>query len=75
MTFGVSRSDFGRSPVWRPSFFPRALAAARPDLTRADQISLELGNAGEKRSQYAAMRRRQIEGHTIHGDDKHFPAF
>lgn len=34
-TFGASLSDLGRCPGCRPSFLPRARAAARPDFTRS----------------------------------------
>lgn len=40
----------------------------------ADQITLGLGNAGEKRRQHPAMRRGQVEDHTVHGDDGNLPA-
>lgn len=47
MTFGVSRSDLGRSPVWRPSFLPRAFAAASPGFTRLLIRSRSVGHLGE----------------------------
>ena len=53
-TFGASLSDFGRWPGCRPSFLPRARAAARPDFTRS--LRRSRSNCAIPASMVAIMR-------------------
>lgn len=81
-TFGDKRENFCRKPIGFGPLpgLPAKLFAARfrccePGLNPlADQVAFEFGDAGKEGCQHPAVRRGQVEGYSVRGDDRHVPA-